>query len=201
MQMVQLSKEKPAIPRVVKMPGLHLGVYSWADHSRGNLRFNLLVGTAEKFKPTMPPGMHSFGRSSARVSVEKIPDFWVPDLHEYLTSSSQQNANPKPLGYITYSFHLREGLKLASADYYYPRFHIGGARARKLPYFMEAMITLHMKTEGFTHISSGTTANGLRTNQLYKVGLPIRKWVPIDQWLSSMLRGIEMTSQQAFSDV
>ena len=109
-----------------------------------------------------------------------------------------------PVGYMTYLRMEAGPLGLALSNDYSPRHYLGYKLASKLPYFMEAVATQHLKTLGFTHVSAGI-ASPKRRQQLELVGLSVNRKIggkiEVDEWLRGLGRGIRMAQEKSFGSV
>ncbi len=147
---------------------------------------------------------YMFYRTGAKQPVElkdnivrriKIPKRFEKDLvGKYLPRNF--------IGDIIYEPTFHPTLMITSAVY--PKSGVPGfnaddpksRQAKGLGYFLEAMSTQHLKTQGVEYIQTTPYLMQSRRNQLEKVGLPIHTPVPIDSWIKGHLRGVRITARE-----
>jgi hypothetical protein len=124
------------------------------------------------------------------IALKRVPERWQPNLNEHFANYSATRIYPSKVGTINYRIPPTNSGLIAYSVYYYPCRSLETGAARKLPYFIEAITTHHIKTTGISHISTSEGPEVVRIKQLEKVNLPVNEPVPIDRWLMGMGRGI-----------
>jgi hypothetical protein len=159
--------------------------------------FYLAVGERGGFAKTVQASNGMFNKAPSRTregsfklaELKRIPKKWAEEV-----AGKFQGPGPHFLGYIEY-----DGIKpYAVIDAYYPKDTLPGKSAKGFAYYLEAVVTGHLKKLGVKYIgtgeSSGYSITGDRRRQLDLVDLPHgidqQEDVTIHEWLKGMGRGM-----------
>ena len=133
------------------------------------------------------PSSVNMGNKSSHILVgsHDLP----PSVSPFNASLSRKLHLPT-VGHIFYDISTSGKRIIAVSSGYYPKSLILNPReTKRVGYYFEWLAVQHLKTLGITHISTTQTPEPPRVRQLSKIGLPIRKEVPIGDWLAGLEHG------------
>ena len=172
-------------------PALHFGVY----HSAGNNshRFTLFTGRKQFFEKKIQENEVEL----SLVGTKRVPEKFVDEIRQVFGDGEK----PMKIGQIEYCVY--DG-HIASSSNYDPKGLRGLLPREKRPlrglgYLLERECLKHFLENphlGITHASTGPSPEHMRVAQLKKVGLPIRKAVPISEWINGLEKGIELSRKK-----
>ena len=160
------------------------------------------VGLRENKEREIPYKLFDSNDPIELLSSRPVPAIWRDDMTAYISGTRWGEYKAKPIGYMVYQ-KIFDLPGVAYSTDYYPRSYLGKGPAKKLPYFIEAIVTNHLKVLGFTRMDVGCASPrrlkqlelaGIRKEELYR-GTPA---ISIDLWLKSMGRGIRMAQEGKF---
>jgi len=165
--------------------------------------FNISVGRETDFSTS----------SSELIKISRVPACWQNDVQRLMELSldfySRHNIGMGalvPVGHITIKISSEDIGEVARTTKYSPKVHFHSNFMFSEPYRDRAAPGLGYAAEGvalsslkdqITHVSTTDSTSKRRVNQLKVVGLPFNRPVPIDEWLSGMLRGYRRSLRKA----
>lgn len=142
-------------------------------------RFDLWLGSKEALEE----------RALGLIEIRRVNKIWLSDLETHFINTNF--AGTAAVGCINYRIEIRpDNTAVVDRGPYNPRKFLGKKLAKKIPYFIEAVVIHYLKKMGVKSLGTSDMVSIKRESQLSECGLDPYGVTRIDVWLKGLGKGI-----------